>query len=79
MPGIDSVTNASGTQNGIDAEPDAAFRVRFVDFIASRSRATLSSIGYAVSSIQQGLSVLHSGECRSDGANMLGMLCSYGR
>jgi phage-related baseplate assembly protein len=56
MPGIDSVTNASGTQNGIDAESDAAFRVRFVDFIASRSRATLSSIGYAVSSVQQGLS-----------------------
>ena len=56
MPGIDSVTNASGTQNGIDAESDAAFRVRFVDFIGSRSRATLSAIGYAVSSIQQGLS-----------------------
>ena len=56
MPGIDSVTNGSATLKGIDAESDAAFRIRFVDFIASRSRATLSSIGYAVSSIQQGLS-----------------------
>ena len=56
MPGIDSVTNASATQKGIDAESDAAFRMRFVDFVASLSRATLSSIGYAVSSVQQGLS-----------------------
>jgi uncharacterized phage protein gp47/JayE len=55
IPGIDSVTNASPFQNGLDAELDTAFRSRFCNFIASRSRATLVAVGYAVSSIQQGL------------------------
>ena len=55
LPGIDSVSNASAWQNGIDAESDDAFRGRFRNFIASRSRATPLAIGYAISSIQQGL------------------------
>jgi uncharacterized phage protein gp47/JayE len=55
LPGIDSVTNANPLQNGLDAEPDDAFRVRFRIFIASRSRATPVAVGYAISSIQQGL------------------------
>lgn len=72
MPGIDSVNNAIATQKGIDAESDAAFRIRFVDFIASRSRATLSSIGYAVSSIQQGLSYAIQENVDSTGQTLLG-------
>jgi uncharacterized phage protein gp47/JayE len=56
MPGIDAVTNANATQNGIDPEADDAFRGRFTNFIASRSRATLAAVGYAISSVQQGLS-----------------------
>jgi len=56
IPGIDAVTNAAPLQNGLDAESDAAFRSRFQNFIQSRSRATPLAIGYAVTSIQQGLS-----------------------
>jgi uncharacterized phage protein gp47/JayE len=55
IPGIDAVTNANAFQNGLDAESDSAFRDRFRNFIASRSRATTVAVGYAISSIQQGL------------------------
>jgi uncharacterized phage protein gp47/JayE len=55
IPGIDSVSNASALQNGMDAESDEAFRARFQNFIASRSRATPMAVGYAISNIQQGL------------------------
>jgi uncharacterized phage protein gp47/JayE len=55
LPGIDSVTNGNPLQNGLDAEADSAFRNRFSNFITSRSRATVLAVGYAVSSIQQGL------------------------
>jgi uncharacterized phage protein gp47/JayE len=56
LPGIDAVSNASAFQNGLDAESDSAFRSRFQNFIASRSRATTVAVGYAISNIQQGLS-----------------------
>ena len=55
LPGIDSVSNLTTLQNGLDAESDDAFRDRFHNFIASRSRATPLAVGYAISSIQQGL------------------------
>jgi uncharacterized phage protein gp47/JayE len=55
VPGIDAVTNTDAFQNGLDAEDDAAFRDRFRNFIASRSRATPIAVGYAISSIQQGI------------------------
>ena len=55
IPGIDAVSNASAIQNGLDAESDDAFRDRFQNFIASRSRATTVAVGYAISNIQQGL------------------------
>jgi uncharacterized phage protein gp47/JayE len=55
IPGVDLVTNPTPTQNGLDAESDAAFRARFQNYLQSRSRATISAIGYAISSIQQGL------------------------
>ena len=55
LPGIDSVSNLTTLQNGLDAESDDAFRSRFHNFIASRSRATPLAVGYAISSIQQGL------------------------
>jgi uncharacterized phage protein gp47/JayE len=56
LPGIDAVSNPNAMQNGLDAESDDAFRSRFQNFIASRSRATPLAVGYAISSIQQGLS-----------------------
>jgi uncharacterized phage protein gp47/JayE len=55
IPGIDTVSNANAFQSGLDAESDDAFRDRFRNFIASRSRATTVAVGYAISSIQQGL------------------------
>jgi uncharacterized phage protein gp47/JayE len=55
LPGIDAVSNANGFQNGLDDESDDAFRSRFRNFIASRSRATPLAVGYTISSIQQGL------------------------
>lgn len=55
LPGVDAVTNAAGFQGGLDAESDIALRSRFQSFLASRSRATTQAVGYAISSIQQGL------------------------
>lgn len=56
MPGVDAVTNPTPLQNGMEAESDDALRARFRNFIVSRSRATTAAIGYAISSVQQGLS-----------------------
>lgn len=72
IPGIDTVSNANGTHDGMDAESDDAFRSRFVNFIASRSRATLSAVGYAISSIQQGLSYTIEENVDPTGAPMVG-------
>jgi uncharacterized phage protein gp47/JayE len=55
IPGVDTVTNAAAFTNGIDAETDAALRARFVLYLASLSEATKAAIGYAITSIQQGL------------------------
>ena len=49
VPGIDFANNGSATSGGDDPETDAAFRARFPDFFAARSRATLDAIGYAIS------------------------------
>jgi uncharacterized phage protein gp47/JayE len=56
VPGIDSVSNGAATIGGSDPETDAAFRVRFTDFFAARSRATLDAIGYAISLVGSDLS-----------------------
>ena len=55
IPGVDTVNNAAAYANGIDAETDAAARLRFVAYLASLSKATKTAIGYAISSVQQGL------------------------
>jgi uncharacterized phage protein gp47/JayE len=54
MPGIDSVSNLTTLQNGLDAESDNAFRNRFHNFIASRSRATPLAVGYAIRAFSRG-------------------------
>lgn len=56
VPGIDTVTNASPFTGGADAEADAAFRARFVLFLASLSKGTAAAIGEALTSVQQGVS-----------------------
>jgi uncharacterized phage protein gp47/JayE len=72
MPGVDLVANPAATQNGLDAEPDAAFRLRFQNYLQSRSRATLSAVGYAISSIQQGLDFTIAENVASNGASWIG-------
>ncbi|HHH0840492.1 TPA: baseplate J/gp47 family protein, partial [Yersinia enterocolitica] len=52
---IDTVTNAMTFANGEDEEADSAARARFVLWIASLSKATKSAIGYALSSMQNGV------------------------
>jgi hypothetical protein len=56
IPGVDTVTNTSGFQNGQDAETDQAFRLRFQNFLGTRAQATSAAITYAISSVRQGLS-----------------------
>ncbi|KHK58042.1 baseplate protein [Ralstonia sp. A12] len=53
--GVDTVTNAATFTNGADAEPDGAFRSRFIAYVASLSKATKTAIGSAIASIKQGL------------------------
>ena len=55
IPGVDTVTNAAAFSNGADAESDTALRTRFVAYIASLSKATKSAIGYAITSLKQGI------------------------
>ena len=49
ISGVDTVVNAAALGGGADSEADAAFRSRFANFINTRSLATTSAIGYAVS------------------------------
>jgi uncharacterized phage protein gp47/JayE len=55
LSSVDGVLNAAAFVNGIDAESDTAFRLRFQSYMASLSRATLSAVGNAVNTVQQGL------------------------
>ena len=52
---VDTVTNSTTFVNGEDAESDDEFRARFVLWIASLSKATKAAIGYALSSMQSGI------------------------
>jgi uncharacterized phage protein gp47/JayE len=72
MPGVDLVTNPAATQNGLDAEGDASFRARFQNYLQSRSRATSGAVGYAISSIQQGLDYVIAENVDTIGASCLG-------
>ncbi|MBC8786510.1 baseplate J/gp47 family protein [Pseudomonas fluorescens] len=56
ISGVDTVTNSAVFTNGIDPENDSAFRSRFVFWVQSLSKATKAAIGYALSSMQQGVS-----------------------
>lgn len=55
ISGVDTVTNAAALTNGADAEADAALRIRFINYVASLSKATKSAVGYAITSLKQGL------------------------
>ena len=77
IPGVDTATNANGLSNGIDAESDAAFRARFQNFISSRSRATPLAVGYAISSLQQGLNYAIEENCDPAGLPRMGNFSVY--
>ncbi len=55
IAGVDTVGNASATLNGLDAESDSDLRARFVNYINSRSKATLTALASAIASVRQGL------------------------
>ncbi len=73
IQGVDTVTNASAFTNGIDAETDPAFRVRFILYLASLSKATKTAVGYAVTSVQQGLNYTLTENQDYNGATDYGM------
>jgi uncharacterized phage protein gp47/JayE len=56
LSSVDGVLNATPFINGINAESDAALRLRFQSYMASLSRATLAAVESAITSVQQGLS-----------------------
>jgi phage-related baseplate assembly protein len=56
ISGVDTVTNSAVFANGVAPEGDSAFRARFVLWVQSLSKATKAAIGYALSSMQQGVS-----------------------
>ena len=72
LPGIDAVTNPLQAQGGLNAEPDAALRSRFANFIDSRSRATPAAIAFTIESLQQGLSHVVSENVDPSGATVPG-------
>ncbi|MGT2505662.1 baseplate J/gp47 family protein [Cupriavidus basilensis] len=55
ISGVDTVSNASAFTNGADPEADAALRTRFIAYVASLSKATKGAVGYAVTSLKQGV------------------------
>ncbi|MBZ6386809.1 baseplate J/gp47 family protein [Pantoea piersonii] len=55
IPYVDFVMNNAPFTGGKDAEQDDAFRARFVLWIASLSKSTRAAAGYALSSIQAGV------------------------
>lgn len=57
VPGIDLVFNPSPITNGVDAESDAAFRSRFILYLATLAQATYSALLAAAEGVQQGLAI----------------------
>jgi uncharacterized phage protein gp47/JayE len=55
ISGIDTVTNTTVFVNGVDPERDSAFRARFILWVQSLSKGTKAAIGYALASMQQGV------------------------
>jgi len=72
IPGVDSVTNTGPMQGGLDAESDSALRTRFGGFIDSRTRATAQAVGFAIQSLQQGLTYTIAEGVDSSGAPRAG-------
>lgn len=72
LSGVDGVLNPAAFANGINAESDQFFRLRFQSFMASLSRATIAAVGYAISTVQQGISYTIQENQGSSGGFQLG-------
>lgn len=72
IPGIDTVNNETAITSGSDAETDPELRARFIQYIASLSKATKGAIGYAVSSAREGLTYQLFENQNYDGSERLG-------
>ena len=72
IPGVDAVSNASAMSGGVDAESDAMLRLRFSGFLDSRNRATNQAVGFAISSIRQGVSYTIADRTDPSGATRAG-------
>jgi uncharacterized phage protein gp47/JayE len=55
ISGVDTVSNTAVFANGADPESDPASRARFVLWVQSLSKGTKAAIGYALASMQQGV------------------------
>lgn len=56
IAGVDTVTNGAALANGSDAETDVKARARFVEYIASLSKATKGAVAYAIDSVETNIS-----------------------
>lgn len=72
VPGIASCTNPSPIINGVNAETDAAFRSRFILYLATLAKATRAAILAAAGSVQQGLLIALLENQQPDGTALLG-------
>lgn len=72
IPFVDTCNNAANFNNGIDAESDPSFKARFAQYIQTLSKATLAAIGYAISTVQQGLTWTVSENTNAIGAYLPG-------
>ncbi|WP_277820356.1 baseplate J/gp47 family protein [Cupriavidus basilensis] len=52
---VDTVTNGASFANGADAELDPASRASFIAYTRSLSKATKDTVGYAITSLKQGV------------------------
>jgi uncharacterized phage protein gp47/JayE len=75
--GVDTVNNAAPLTTGSNPESDAALKARFVQYIASLSKATDGAIAYSITSLQQGLQVAEHDNVDPNGATDYGNVVVY--
>lgn len=55
ISGVDTCANASAFTTGVNAETDAALKVRFVAYLQSLESGTPVAVKYAITTVQQGI------------------------
>lgn len=72
VPGIATITNPSPITNGVDAESDASFRLRFILYLSTLAKATKAAIMAAAEGVQQGLLISLLENQQPNGTTLLG-------